>query len=362
MQGDSDNDQFAMKVIQHEASMARERKFIDDTRNLKHHHLVKCFASWKFGAKYHMIYELASCNLEEFIQKKNHSRENPALSNAWLIKQMCGLAGALRVIHTQEEEENETPNDNMLGVPKAAKSVRSRSGYIHDIKPENILVFLYEGPMYWFRLSDFSCAKVVDFITSISGQHMNSHLTTSKTGTPDYRPPESMKGETSRPYDLWSLGCVYLELLIWFLQGYLALQTFREDRGGLVRPGGAEDEAFYYTDEVGPNPKVQLRPTVVEKMIELENCCPTGLRDLLQVIPSLLQIDPKKRPDAAVLVRKLKHLDTSTPFELERQQVATLKVPNTSKTGSNLNDDSDSGESDTNQYVIIHKPTDEGDK
>ncbi|KAF2797929.1 kinase-like protein [Melanomma pulvis-pyrius CBS 109.77] len=370
--GDSDNDHFAMKIIQHEASMARERKFIHDTRNLKHNHLVKCFTSWKFGAKYYMIYELASCNLEEFIQKKNHSRENPTLTIAWLIKQMCGLAGALCVIHTLEEkkeenkeenkEGNKTPNDNLLGVPKLAKPARSRSGYIHDIKPENILVFLYEGPMHWFRLSDFSCAKVVDFIASISGQHMNSHLTTSKSGTPDYRPPESMKGETSRPYDLWSLGCVYLELLVWFLQGYPALQTFREDRAGPVRPGGAEDEAFYYTEEMGPNPKVQLRPAVVAKMSELKSCCPAGLRDILQVIPFLLDIDPKTRLDAVVLVQKLKHLDTNTPFELERQLGATLKVPNTSKLGFNHNDDSDSGDSDTNQYVIIHKPTDEGDK
>jgi serine/threonine protein kinase len=347
-----------MKVIQHEKSIVREKNFINDTKKLKHDHLVKCYASWKFGAKYHMIYELAECNLEEFIQKMKDPKDHPALNNAWLIKQMCGLAGALRAVHTQEEDVKHTSNDNRLDVPKAPKS-RSRSGYIHDIKPDNILVFLYGGSVHWFRLSDFSCAKVVDFVASISGQHVNSHLTTSKTGAPDYRPPESMKGTTSRPYDLWSLGCVYLELIVWFLQGYSSLEAFRAYRRGNVRPHGVEDEAFYFTDEVNANPRVQLRWAVVEKISELSRICPSDLRPLLDVIPSLLHIDPGKRPTAMDLVQQLGQLDTSTPFELSKassKNTKTLNVPNTAKLDISQNEDSGS-ESDS-PFVVVHKPTD----
>jgi serine/threonine protein kinase len=351
-----------MKVIQHKKSIEREKKFINDTKNLKHDHLVKCYASWKFGAKYHMIYELAECNLEEFFQKTKVPKGHSALNNSWLIKQMCGLAGALRAVHTQEEYDRQTSDDNRLGVPIAPKA-RSRSGYIHDIKPDNILVFLYGGSVYWFRLSDFSCAKVVDFITSISGQHVNSHLTTSKTGTPDFRPPESMKGETSRPYDLWSLGCVYLELIVWFLQGYPSLVDFRKYRRGHVRPNGVEDEAFYFTDEVNANPKIQLRLAVVEKISELSRICPSDLKPLLDVIPSLLDIDPKKRPTATTLVQQLKHLDTNTPLEFVKassRDTKTLNVPTTTQLGLPQNEDSGS-ESD-NQFVVVHKPTDEEDE
>jgi serine/threonine protein kinase len=314
---------------------------------------MRCYASWKFGAKFHMIYELAENNLEEFIQKAKYPKDHPALNNAWLKKQMCGLAGALRVVHTQEEDSTHTSSDNVIGYQKAPKG-RSRSGYIHDIKPDNILVFLYVGSIYWFRLSDFSCAKVVEFVESISGEHMNSHLTTSKSGTPDFRPPESMKGQTSRPYDLWSLGCVYLELIVWFLQGYPSLETFRANRRGLVKPNGSEDEAFYFTDEVNANPKVQLRWAVVDKISELSKICPSDLMPLLDVIPSLLHIDPKERLTATTLVLKLRHLDTSPPFEsgsASSGKARTLNVPN----------DNSSSDSD-NQFVIVHKPIDEEDE
>jgi serine/threonine protein kinase len=306
-----------------------------------------------------MIYELAKSNLEEFMQKTPFSGDNTALNNAWLIKQMCGLAGALRAVHTQKVDDN-----NRLGVPTASE-IQTRSGYIHDIKPDNILVFLYEESVYWFRLSDFSCAKVVDFIASISGQHVNSHCTTSKTGTPDFRPPESMKAKakTSRPYDLWSLGCVYLELMVWFLQGYPSLEAFREDRRGFAKPNGVEDEAFYFTIEVNANPKVQLRRAVKEKISELSKICPSDLRPLLDVIPSLLHIEPKKRLTATSLVQKVRYLDTSPSLEFVKassRNTKTLNVSAAAQLGLPQNEDSGSGSDD--QFVFVQKPTDGADE
>jgi serine/threonine protein kinase len=167
-----------------------------------------------------MIYELAEGNLEEFMLRNPTPSIDPAVfSNSWMVEQFCGIAHALLVVHEQEGSTG---------------SGQRRHGYIHDIKPENILVYAYEGQTHCFRLSDFSCAKVVDFIATISGQHEMSHLTLSKTGTPNYRAPEVYHtGKTSRPYDLWSLGCVYLEIVTWYLQGYPALLAFRDARFGL---------------------------------------------------------------------------------------------------------------------------------
>jgi serine/threonine protein kinase len=192
----------------------------------------------------------------------------------------------------------------------------------------------------------------VDIITSISGQHANSHLTASRTGTPDFRPPESMKGKTSRPYDLWSLGCVYLELIVWFLQGYPSLETFRKKRRGLA-PNGSEDEAFYFTDKDNANSGVQLRRAVVDKISELSSICPSDLMPLLDVIPSLLHIEPKKRPTATSLVQQLRPLDTCTPFEFGKASSGKTRTPNVPA-------DDSSSESD-NQHVVVHKPTEESD-
>jgi serine/threonine protein kinase len=43
-----------------------------------------------------------------------------------------------------------------------------------------------------------------------------------------YLPPESADStSTSRPHDVWSLGCVFLEMSVWFLDGEEARQVLR---------------------------------------------------------------------------------------------------------------------------------------
>ncbi len=47
-----------------------------------------------------------------------------------------------------------------------------------------------------------------------------------------YEPPEAEVGQNeprSRRYDVWSMGCIYLEFAIWLLRGENGLQRFRRD-------------------------------------------------------------------------------------------------------------------------------------
>jgi serine/threonine protein kinase len=50
--------------------------------------------------------------------------------------------------------------------------------------------------------------------------------------TPTYRPPEcEIEGSiVSRAFDIWSLGCVFLEFITWYLGGWSYLQTFVRHR------------------------------------------------------------------------------------------------------------------------------------
>jgi serine/threonine protein kinase len=108
---------------------------------------------------------------------------------------------------------------------------------------------------------------------------------------------------------MWSLGCVYLEILVWFVDGYPALLKFRESREGHVQPNGLEDEGFYHETASG---KVELRKPVMDMIEYLRKCCNGGLKDIAETIPLLLRIDPKKRPSATQLVDTLGHLGAST--------------------------------------------------
>jgi serine/threonine protein kinase len=294
-----------MKVTQYEGT--REVSFHREMQNLSHHHLLKCLASFTFSAQYNMIYEKADSDVEKFMEKNSDPR---SLDNMWpadLAQQLFGLADALSLIHNQGQS-GPGSKTNLL----TPGETQQKTGYIHDIKPENILMFVYahDGKKtYWFRLSDFSCAKVVDVLTSVSGKKKHSHQTVSKSGTPNYRAPEATAtGKTSRPYDLWSLGCVFLEILVWYLDGYAALQDFRDKRECQVTPGGREDEGFYYMPKGGD--RFRLRDLVVEKIESVTKRCEGTLQDIANVIPRLLEIDPKRRLTAEYLVKKLKPIDT----------------------------------------------------
>ena len=64
------------------------------------------------------------------------------------------------------------------------------------------------------------------------------------TGTFRYEPPEADqrgKAPFSRSYDIWSLGCIFLEFLIWLLEGQTGLDKFNFQR-----------EFRYFWEALGP--------------------------------------------------------------------------------------------------------------
>lgn len=271
-----------------------------------HQHLLRCLTSFTFSSNYHMVYEKADSDLEKFMEQHTNGRGPQGMESTDLAQQLYGLASALAAIHNHGPSD--THSIGLLSVPGTGPR---RAGYIHDIKPENILVFAYQldkKRKHWFMLSDFSCAKVNDVHATVSGKNRISWKTVSKSGTPVYRAPEAMgkDGKASRPYDLWSLGCVYLELLVWFLEGYESLRRFRDARECHVMPDGREDEGFYFKPTLAED--FRLRDVVVEKIDNVRSRCHGLLKDIADTIPKLLRIDPQQRPTAAKLARNLHHI------------------------------------------------------
>lgn len=327
---------------------SREPKFHEIMAELDHPHLLKCLASFTASSQYHMIYEKADKDLEKLMIECNQAANLTSFSDTDLAGQLYGLVGALSVVHNQENIQPSS-NTGFLNVPHQPRG-RGKSGYIHDIKPDNILVFIYETDgkkTYWFRLSDYSSANVVDLIDSVSGQNRVSRCTNNRKCTPDYRAPEYLCEEgISRPFDLWSLGCVFLELLVWFTEDFEALEAFREARLRQVKPGGIEDQGFWYTEEEGKNPTAQVREVVIDKMADLAKRCTGGvLKDIADIIPKLLDINPRNRPTANDLLQQLSHLafTEALPFDYEISD-SSLVLPDLA-TSSMLAYDSDSDSS-----------------
>jgi serine/threonine protein kinase len=173
-------------------------------RRLRHDHIVKFVGGFRQHSVSYLIFQWANGgNLREFWNDMvNWPRSRDLI--LWNIKQMHGLAGALDEWHRY--------------LP--ATQMNCRHG---DLKPENIIK---SGPSEQgiFQIADLGLAKVHSLPT-----HMRNKPSLSTSGTCRYRSPEIRIGgiqKISRSYDMWSMGCIFLEWIIWLLYGLDELLRF----------------------------------------------------------------------------------------------------------------------------------------
>ncbi|CCT69239.1 related to tol protein [Fusarium fujikuroi IMI 58289] len=115
----------------------------------------------------------------------------------WIISQFTGLCSVLNDLH----------------------KINCRHG---DLKPDNILWYRDKDGLGTLKIADLGLAA---FHIKDTGNRRGIQTMT-PTGTARYEPPETAEnktGERSRMYDIWSMGCIMLELLIWLTQGIYAV-------------------------------------------------------------------------------------------------------------------------------------------
>jgi len=128
--------------------------------------------------------------------------------------------------HTESQRIEVLDVGGPLSPPLGQQDDESENWRHGDIKPENVLRF--ENPnseLGTLKLADFGRAKR-NFLVSYKRQDVEID----KWITDAYQPPDFFiyKGERtqSRLYDVWSLGCVFFEFIIWTLHGHKWLQDF----------------------------------------------------------------------------------------------------------------------------------------
>ena len=246
-----------------------------------------------------MLFPYAECNLSQYMESTpfgTPTRERIL----WLLRQLRGLAQALKDIHNLSVAET-SPSGSNLGPQHVGTR---KAGYHHDLKPKNILSFPKPNSTYsTFKVADFGSGKINTY-------RSGSVNTRSPTGTPTYAPPEVNmdEGRISRPYDLWSLGCVFLELLIWAAFGYQEVTDFENARFARRCPNSTteltEDDGFWQMDEDG---SVTLRTpvhTYIQRLREdfLRDDVPRqrhqSFKAVLELVIRMLEPDRLKRTDA----------------------------------------------------------------
>ncbi|KAK7709694.1 hypothetical protein SLS57_008599 [Botryosphaeria dothidea] len=118
-----------------------------------------------------------------------------------------------------------------------------------DLKPDNILRFVdsttAERSLGTLKIADLGLAKLHDVDTNLRAEP-----TSQRCGTLKYEPPEALyphRSPRSRRYDIWSMGCIILESIIWLLYGYDGLEVFN---GEMIDDPNRET-IFYRVDSEG---------------------------------------------------------------------------------------------------------------
>lgn len=232
----------------------KEAQHLKRFSGLTHDHLITLLATFEQEKVYYFLFPCADCDLLSYWETVSPERTSKVdIGEAqWMAKQLRGLMGAASVIHY--------PGHLSLDV--------ARFGRHGDIKPDNIL---------WFKshpgdsrgvlvLSDYGLSSF-NRHTSRSGIPNNS-----VQGAPGYRPPEChIEGGTiSRAYDIWTLGCLYMEFMTWFLGGNGLREEFSKRRTTLSWNGANNDDFFRIVKAPSNNDQIaQVKPEVTQVQANL---------------------------------------------------------------------------------------------
>lgn len=329
-----------------------------------HQHLIKLLATYHQGGKYHLMFRYADANLREFWEK----RPLPSFDTStivWSIRQMTGLASALSLIHTFKVThalkvsgcgEKRVQKDAILSVSDG-EEIFGRHG---DIKPENILWFHdipecteQEGIL---QLGDFGLGR-------FHGRDSRSNINPATvTPAPTYEPPEcKLHRPVSRAYDLWSMGCLYLEFITWLLDGTSGYE-FSEFRAEMSIANVNDDNFFTITRDEQGGLDAKVRDSVVTWVNNLHSNpkCTALIHEILDItMDGLLRIQCKDRYHA----NYLHHLMKKCLSRAESENDYMLKpAPSTKKRSNGGRSQSESNVLDPSKLVPKRHPSTQEDQ
>lgn len=260
-----------------EGSADHEQRILAFLNCLKHPNIVELLGSYTLGQTHNLLFPLADGDLAHFLTLPQEDIEQMGFrSTTDFLLALCGLASAINALHSYELDD------------------LALIGCHHDLKPGNVLVSNNKLILADFGLSTFKRTE-------------QGSKTYFKVGQGYYFAPECeeleddfKKSPINRASDIWSLGCMIVEIAIFMLNGAAAVLQFKQDRKVVF------DEWFMtYTFHYGrrPNPGVErwLNSLSMESPDE-------GVTALIELVRSMLQLQPAERPKAAAVLSRLRFI------------------------------------------------------
>lgn len=196
-------------------------------------------------------------------------------------------------------------------------------GYVHrDIKPSNVFVTKDNK----IKLGDFGLTRKifdnnsdVDCFLDCSSQLSRDRTMTTQIMTQSYRPPEVLLEDTNydQSIDIWSLACVFYEMLTGKVLFYSSSSTVFSQLASILRIcGSPNQENWPGFDKLPKANYIDMMQKFVPALRELlELTIPPQYHCLIDLLQSMLQLDPKKRINA--------HQALSHPFFNDQTTLTT---------------------------------------
>ena len=181
--------------------------------------------------------------------------------------------------------------DQITGLADALVELHKRNLRHGDLKPDNILRFLdnenggHSGVGTW-KVADFGLAKQHKSITN-----RRPMVTTTTDATQHYESPDAQdalqgKGTFSRLADIWSIGCVVFEHVVWLLYGFKEVEKLN------IELRGRQEQSRFFRRRGG---SVEVHPTAtmwMDQICGLSECRvgKTPLGDLLRTVQTQLVV------------------------------------------------------------------------
>lgn len=187
----------------------------------KNEHLISLLVTFEQNREFYLVFPWAEANLATYWRKENPNPSFDRETVIWVATQCKGIASGILELHKYKSSGR-----------NASQEIVTVFGHHGDIKPENILWFPEAGER---QPAAQGILKVSDFgLAEFSMHHTVSFTPKSHfSGSPSYRAPEiDLEGPTAigRQYDIWTLGCLYLQFTCWLVGGRALLNEFAEKR------------------------------------------------------------------------------------------------------------------------------------
>ena len=276
-----------------------EVRVLNQLQTFKNPHIVELLSSGCTSENCVLVFPLAKGNMDELMRSRPPA-PNVGSTAAWVVKQMQGLAKALQCLHTGDDK------NKFCG----------RHG---DINPGNILWF--DDDARTLAIADFGCSEFHSFPWQPSIYKAfceGTYLSSSDYRDRPYAAPESEIsnpiGSDRRASDIWDMGCVFLEFLVWILEGAEGRRQLLQRLRSYV-PG--RRMSFWHLRVTPDELSFSIKPPIKERLERLSEVTKDNamLRATVEILVygGVLDPDPHRRPTAKQLVALLNGIGNETP-------------------------------------------------